>query len=65
VSTIAALQKELANELFARKDASRDAKVCSKADRELIDMVDRLLAQVAPLETQVGVLNGTIMDMST
>jgi hypothetical protein len=29
-NTIAALQKELANEQFARRDASRDVEVCSK-----------------------------------
>jgi hypothetical protein len=28
-------------------------------------MVDQLLAQVTPLETQIGVLNSTIMDVST
>jgi hypothetical protein len=30
VNTITALQKELANEQFARRDASRDVEVCSK-----------------------------------
>jgi hypothetical protein len=59
VSTIAALQKELANEQFAR----RDAEVCSKVAHELKEMVDQLLVLVSLLETQVGALNGTIMDM--
>jgi hypothetical protein len=63
-STIAALKRELAKEQFARKDATKDAEVCMRAARELKEMVDQLLAQVTPLETQIGVINSTFMDVS-
>jgi chromosome segregation ATPase len=65
VSTIADLQKELANEQFARKDATKDAEVWTRVERELNEMVDQLLAQVTPLETQIEVLNSTVINAST
>jgi hypothetical protein len=64
-NTITVIQKELVSEQFARRDANQDVEMCTKVAQELKDMVDQLLAQVAPLETEVGVLSGTIMDMST
>jgi hypothetical protein len=64
-NTITIIQKELASEQIAWRDANQDVEMCMKVAQELKDMVDQLLAQVVPLETQVGVLSGTIMDMST
>jgi hypothetical protein len=36
-----------------------------RSARELKTMVDQLLAQVTPLETQIGVLGNTIIDTTT
>jgi chromosome segregation ATPase len=63
--TIATLQKELANEQLAQKEANRDVETCTKAFVELREMVDRLLAPVTPFEAQIGILSGTIVDQST
>jgi hypothetical protein len=49
VSTITALQKELANIEFARKAIAKDAEVCTRVAQEQKAMVDQLLAQVTPL----------------
>jgi hypothetical protein len=46
--TIAALQKELACEQQARKEANKDAETLTKAVEELKDMLDKLLAHVPP-----------------
>jgi hypothetical protein len=45
-----------------RKDTATDAQVCMREAEELKMMVDQLLAQVTPMETQIGVLNSTIID---
>jgi peptidoglycan hydrolase CwlO-like protein len=44
--------------------STKDVEVCTRAAQELKEMVDQLLAQVTPLETQIGVLSSTIMDAS-
>jgi hypothetical protein len=65
IDKITTLQKELANEQLAQKEACWDAETYTKAFVKLKDMVDRLLAQATPLETQIGILSGTILDYST
>jgi hypothetical protein len=55
----------MASKQLARKEANRDTETCIKAVMELKEMVDRFLAQVTPLEAQVEVLSGTILDHST
>jgi hypothetical protein len=65
VGVIATLQKELASKQLTWKEANWDAETCTKAVIELKEMVDRPLVQVTLLETQIGVLSGTIMDHST
>jgi hypothetical protein len=53
------------NEQIAQRGANRDTKMCTKVVVELKEMTNWLLEQMTPLETQVGVMNGTIMHMST
>jgi hypothetical protein len=55
----------LASEQLARRETNWDVKTYTKSVVELKYMVDQLLAQVTPLETQIGFLSGTILDYST
>jgi hypothetical protein len=65
-STIAALQKELANEQFAQWDAIKDAETCMHEGGGSADGDGGPAAGLlTPLENQIGVLSGTIRDHST
>jgi hypothetical protein len=64
-NTITALQKKVASEQLDWKEANRDVETYTRAVVEMKDMVDRLLAHLTPLEAEVDVLSGTILDHST
>jgi hypothetical protein len=47
------------------KVTATDSQVCTREPEELKMMVDQLLAQVTPLETQIGVLNSNIIETTS
>jgi predicted nucleic acid-binding Zn-ribbon protein len=63
--TVAALQKELANEQQAQEEARKDVETLARAIDEPKKTVDQFSTHVPTLEAQVKTLNKTIMDVTT
>jgi hypothetical protein len=54
------LKKELVDAESARKVAATDAQVYTRAAQQLKMMADQQLAQVTPLETQIGLFSKSL-----